>query len=137
MSRTRGFTACARHEGYRSWCSECRIATADLLPDTPFQRLLVSYGACLSARIWVGDKTLRQAWASAIDEPDVDDEGNVHYSTACASWMYWLIQNTSPERDFTSEMLGELESAEDEHDCAKVRALVPYGVIGEACGGIE
>lgn len=39
----------------------------DNFPDTPFQRWLAIQRACGEARVWVGDKTVQQAWAEATE----------------------------------------------------------------------
>lgn len=47
-----------------------------LIPDTPFQHWLADLNACRDARVWVGTKTVVEAWAE-IDKKD---------------WMEWFLE---------------------------------------------
>lgn len=46
------------------------------LPDTHFQRQLDAIDACESARLWVGGRTLEEAWSEC----------------RVATWMAWLLE---------------------------------------------
>lgn len=41
------------------------IANPNRIPNTRFQRVLARMNACKDARLWVGSRTLAQAWAEA------------------------------------------------------------------------
>jgi hypothetical protein len=51
------------------------IETVGYLPNTAFQRLLGRLHACTEARLWVGSKSMAEAWATSRR----------------ADWMYWLL----------------------------------------------
>lgn len=77
------------------------------LPHTELQFILDLYGACTGARIWVGGRTLAQAW-DGRDIHGITDE-SPQLMDELMSWRQWFVNALFP---FLSEM--EFKQTPDE-----------------------
>lgn len=106
-ARLLGNTDCGKVVCY---CCRENKALAAILTETPtlFQAQLIKLGACIEARIWVGNKTAREAWETCNR----------------LNWMDWLNYNIGGAYVSTGEAL----------TCAAYRAVRPFAELRALSG---
>lgn len=71
-----------------------RAALKEKLPRTPLQFVLEFYGACTTARIWVGGRSLEQAWDGLDTNNELDE--SEHLPDQLRDWRDWLVSAWFP-----------------------------------------
>lgn len=95
--------------------------------DTVLQQRLKKLNACSSARCWVADQSLKQAWATC----------------ACSSWMEWLCWRLHDVGFLSYKSYRKALLIYSEIDtiginkCEEIRKAVSYGVIQKALAKVE